>query len=139
MIAGNTQNRYDPQRSKNRGFTLVEVLVAMAVIAIVVIAIFKMNAQTIDMTNITRFYTVAPLLAQAKLAEIESKTMADVTNDAGDFGEKHPGFSWQITVDAAVSEMLGEAAANLKKIDVAVTYHEKEAAYTITTYRFFPE
>lgn len=123
----------------DRGFTLIEVLVAMAVIAIVVIAIFRLNSQTIDMTNATRFHTLAPLLAQSKLADIESRTLEDATSDAGDFGEIHPGFQWQVAIDTVLSEVLGESVENLKKIDLTITYNDTGAIYKITLYRFFHE
>ncbi len=38
----------------------------------------------------------------------------------GDFGETFPGFNWQVTIDAVVSEALGETAENLKKIDLRI-------------------
>jgi general secretion pathway protein I len=143
----NTKMRNEPQQIQttprwsltDRGFTLIEVLVAMAIIAIVVIAIFRLNSQTIDMTNATRFHTLAPLLAQSKLAEIESRTLEDATSDAGDFGETHPGFQWQVTMDPVLSEILGESVENLKKIDLAITYNDSGAIYKITLYRFFHE
>jgi len=129
-----------PRRRRfDGGFTLIEVLVAMAVVAIVVIAIFRLNSQTIDMTNATRFHTLAPLLAQSKLADIESRTLEDATSDAGDFGETHPGFQWQVSVDTVFSEILGESVENLKKIDLAITYNDTGAIYRITLYRFFHE
>ena len=122
-----------------QGFSLIEVLVAMAVIAIVVIAIFRLNSQTIDMTNATRFHTLAPLLAQSKLADIESRKIEDATSDSGDFGESHPGFNWNVTIDTVLSESLGETAENLKKIDLTVSYSGSGAIYNLTLYRFFNE
>lgn len=127
------------QSVASRGFTLIEVLVAMAIIAIVVVAIFKLNSQTIDMTNATRFHTLAPLLAQSILADIENKGIEDATSDNGDFGETFPGFNWQVTIDAVVSEALGEAADNLKKIDLVISYNDKNAVYQLSFYRFFLE
>jgi general secretion pathway protein I len=122
-----------------QGFTLIEVLVAMAVVAIVVIAIFKLNSQSIDMANATRFHTIAPLLAQSVMADIESRKIEDAASDSGDFGETYPGFSWQVSIDAVVSEPLGEAADNLRKIDLTVSYIDASATYTLALYRYFNE
>jgi len=141
MVIHSDKNNYvKPGHAQaGTGFTLLEVLVAMAIVAIVVIAIFKLNSQTIDMTNATRFHTLAPLLAQSILADIENKGIEEAASDAGDFGETFPGFNWQVTIDAVVSEALGETSENLKKIDLVISYNEKNAVYQLSFYRFFLE
>lgn len=124
-------------RRAQGGFTLIEVVVALAVIATVVIAIFKLNNQTIDMNNAARFHALAPLLAQAKLAEFETRPVGDLADGSGDFGETHPGFAWRAAVADIEAEALGQAAEAFKKIDVTVTLNDGEAAFTLSTYRLF--
>ena len=117
------------------GFTLLEVLIALAIMAIVLAAVYRIHSQTLSMTTANQFYTLAPMLAQGKMAQLET-TSSDVnTGDSGDFGEKFPGYSWSVTAEEFSSETLGEIAADLKRIDVTVALNENEYTYTIRSFR----
>ena len=115
------------------GFTLLEVLIAMAIMAIVLVSVYRMHSQTLTMATATRFYTQAPLLAQSKMAQLEASSSELVSGDSGDFGEKFPGYGWSVSTEAVSSEALGEGAENLKRIDVTVTLNGYE--YTVRLYR----
>jgi len=119
---------------KKSGFTLLEVMVAMSIISIVLISIFKLHADTLRMNQMTRFYSTAPLLAQRKLTEIKTSTLEDLSSDSGGFGENFPGYNWRVTISDVESVMLGSAAKNLKKIDVVVTANKAELSYDLRTY-----
>ena len=49
-----------------RGFTLLEVMVAVAIVAIALSAVYKLYSQAFDMNQSARFYTTATLLAESK-------------------------------------------------------------------------
>jgi len=119
------------------GFTLLEVLIAMAIMAIVLVSVFRLHSQTLSMTTANRFYTQAPLLAQSKMAQLEAVSSGVVSGDSGDFGDKFPGYAWSVSTEDVSSEVLGEAAADLKRIDVTVTLNEYE--YTLRSYRMMSE
>jgi general secretion pathway protein I len=131
------------QKPKNRdqrpetssGFTLLEVMVAMAIMAIVLVSVYRMHSQTLTMNTTNRFYTQAPLLAQSKLAQLESGKSEIIAGDSGDFGEEFPGYSWNVTVEAVTSEALGEVASDLKRIDLMVSFNNNEYTYNVRTYR----
>ena len=118
------------------GFLLLEVLVAMSIIAIVFLSIFKMHNQTISMNQAVKFYTIAPLLAQNKIEELELKSVYDSIYDSGNFGDNYPGFRYNISIDDADSEFLGDVAGDLKKIDVTVFTDIEEFSYSLRAYRF---
>ena len=124
------------KRIQITGFTLLEIMVAVSIIAIVFISVFKMHTQTISMSSDVRFYTTAPLLAQSKLTEYELKSVDDLSDDSGGFGEEYPGYSWQVSVNDVESEVLEDTAKDLKRIDVSVSFNE-ENAYQLRSYRFF--
>ncbi len=115
------------------GFTLLEVMVAMAIMAIVLVSVYRMHAQTLAMNTANRFYTQAPLLAQGKLAQLATGSSEIIAGDSGDLGEKFPGYSWSVAVEEVSSEALGEVADDLKRIDLTVSYNEY--VYNIRTYR----
>ena len=112
---------------------------ALTIIAIVLVSVYKMHAQTLSMNYTTRFYTTAPLLAQSKMAEFAIKPLDELAEDAGDFGVDLPNYRWQVAVDDVESEALGQSADNLKKIDVTIALNNDESTYSLRTYRFFNE
>jgi general secretion pathway protein I len=117
------------------GFTLLEVLIALAIMALVLAAVYRMHSQTLSMTTANRFYTLAPMLAQGKMAQLEATSSDVISGDSGDFGEKFPGYSWTVTAEDFSSEALGEVAEDLKRIDVTVVLNENEYVYSIRSYR----
>jgi len=60
---------YFPSR---KGFTLMEVMIAMAILAITLVAVFQSQSQSVSMATEVRFLTTASLLAQGKMAEIDT-------------------------------------------------------------------
>ncbi len=121
------------------GFTLLEVMVAMAIMAIVLVSVYRMHFQTLTMNTAARFYTQAPMLAQSKLAQLETDSSGIIAGDSGDFGDKFPGYTWSISTDEVSSEALGEIAADLKRIDMTVSFNSDEYVYDVRTYRFIRE
>lgn len=121
------------------GFTLLEVLISVSIIAIALLAANRMHSQTLTMANFGKFYTAAPLLAQYKMAELEGKPIAELADDTGDFGEDHPGYSWKATIANVESEILGETAQDLKQVDVTVFFAANESAFSIRQYLFLRE
>lgn len=118
------------------GFSLLEILVALSIIAIVFLSIFKMHKQTISMNQAVKFYTLAPLLAQNKIEDLELRTAYESIYDSGVFGDNYPGYRYNISIDDADSEFLGYAAGDLKKIDVTVFTDIEEFSYSLRAYRF---
>ena len=43
------------------GFTLLEVMIALAVMSIVLVSVYRMHSQSLTMNTAARFYTLAPL------------------------------------------------------------------------------
>jgi general secretion pathway protein I len=120
----------------NRGFTLLEVMVAMGIMAIVLISVYRLQSQTIVMSAESRFYTQASLLARSALVRLEQSTEREMISGEGDFGREFPGYQWKITVEDAPSEALGpELSRDMKRIVVRVTLNDGEYSYEFRTYR----
>jgi general secretion pathway protein I len=98
---------------KKNGFTLLEVMIAMAILAITLVVVFQSQSQSISMAGRARFESTASLLAQSKMAEIEAADPENVVSDSGDFGDDFPGYSWQVDVTETEIKLL-------KKIKVKV-------------------
>lgn len=125
----------DRTRKIPAGFTLLEVMVAMAIMAIVLVSVYRMHSQTLSMSAASRFYTQAPMLAQSKLAQLEASSSEIISGDSGDFGEKFPGYTWNVSVEDVNIEALGEASNDLKQIDLIVSLNNDEYTYSVRMYR----
>ena len=112
---------------------MLEVMVALAIMAIVLVAVYRMHSQTLSMAAAARFQTEAPLLAQRKMAQIEL-IGESIGPDSGDFGEEFPGYQWTVEVGDVVSEALGEVSQDLKRIDLTVS--SDAGSFEVRTYRF---
>jgi general secretion pathway protein I len=121
----------------SHGFTLLEVMIALGIMAIVLLSVYRLHSQTIAMSIESRFTVQAPLLARSALARWEDPTRPQPASDQGDFGQEFPGYRWEITADEVVSPSLGvEIARDLKRIEVRVVLNEGEFVYGFRTYRF---
>ena len=109
-------------------------MVAIAIIAIVLVSVYRMHAQTIDMHYTARFYSTAPMLAQSKIAEYQSKPPDEWIDESGDFGDQFPGYLWKAVFSDVESEALGEQAKDLKRLDINLSLNDEEFTYTIRTY-----
>ena len=127
------------ERDQTKGFTLLEVMVALSIIAIVLVSVYRMHAQTVSMNNEVRFYVTAPMLAQIKMAETESESLEDIGDDSGDYGDEFPDYRWNMVIDDVESTALGNIAKNLKKIDLLISFNNDEFTYKLRAYKYFKD
>jgi len=116
------------------GFTLLEVMVALAIIAIVLVSVLRMQGQTIAMNEAFRFYTIAPELAMSKMAEIRLDQEKSEFSTSGDFGKEFSGYGWKVATGEIAVVTDEEKEMNFKQVDVTVTYMENEYEYTVREY-----
>lgn len=101
-------------QNKASGFTLMEVMIAMTILAIALVAIFQSQSQSISMSTDSRFMTTASLLAQSKMVEVEAASALDNHSEDGDFGSDYPQYTWHLEVgDTQLPQF--------KKVEVTVT------------------
>ena len=117
--------------NSSSGFTLLEVMLAMAILAIALVAVFQSQSQSISMAGQARFATTASLLAQSKMAEVETMDPGEINADSGDFGDDFPDYSWKVDVTETQVE-------NVKKIEVTVTNERMTLnnSYRLVLYRY---
>ncbi|GAB6193558.1 type IV pilus modification PilV family protein [Desulfocastanea catecholica] len=119
-----------------RAFTLLEVMIAVSIMAVALVALFGSQSRSLSHATEAHFNIVAPMLATGKLAEIKSGN-AFMANDDGDFGEEFPGYSWKIETETAFfdsPEALTKLAKPLQKIELTVLWNETPYNYTLTYY-----
>jgi len=80
----------------NKGFTLLEVLVAMVILAIAFAWLIKAEGQGVDMAQRARFITTATILAQERMGKAADKhNPVSSTETHGDFGDDYPGYTFE--------------------------------------------
>lgn len=114
----------------------MEVLVALAILAIALTSIYRLQGQTIIMNGSARFYSLAPQLARLKLAETERQEFKDIIGGSGDFGKDFPGYSWTVGIEEMSSDLMTSKQYHLARIDITVTNND-ENSYQLRTYRFY--
>jgi general secretion pathway protein I len=111
--------------SRPRGFTLLEVLVAMAVASLALLALFGAAAATVHTTDVLRDRTYANLVATNVLAELRARDgWPEPGTLAGTARQAERDWRWQATVtttedadvrrlDIVVDDAAGERAGSL--------------------------
>ncbi len=109
--------------SSSQGFTLLELVVSISIIALVFVSLFRMQSGSIDLVEGGRFYTNAPVLAQEILGQIrfgqeDSGTQEnfDISHEASEgFARQYPGMTWTCQVTDVGNDMSGAGKAHTKR------------------------
>jgi general secretion pathway protein I len=100
-----------------RGFTLLEVVVAMAILAMCLMAIFQLNSGAVGMHSYTKRLTVATLLARSKMTDLEQELFdkgfnIDDQEESGDFAQEgFNSFKWRARIIAPKTQDLSPEQA----------------------------
>jgi prepilin-type N-terminal cleavage/methylation domain-containing protein len=120
------------------GFTLLEVMIALAIIAIALTAALSSGSRGVSLATEAGFRTTAALLARQKMAHIETVELSELVAGTGDFGAEFEGYHWELFVDEGVSFHGHDFLKNLVKIDLLVSWGENARyRYRLRLYRFF--
>lgn len=101
---------------RSRGFTIIEVMVALAIVAFSLTAIAASMGQMIDTANAMRERTYASWIAQNKIAELRlANIIPEVSSTSGEIEYAGTEWAWR----AVISET---GVENLFRVDVTVSY-----------------
>ena len=116
-------------RRGNRGFTLLEVIIAVAIIGSSLAILLGAVNKNLLMASQSKNITIASFLAQKKLGEIELIGLPDIGNQQGVF-EEAPDFSWYLSVQPYNIEQLG---ADIRIVILTITWDEGNKEFTVGT------
>ena len=119
-------------QTAGRGFTLLEVLVSLAIIATVLVSIIRLQGQTVSMNETVRFYSVAPFLAQSRVAQIRMESDSFMGEHSGDFGADFPGYTWQSQVQSREINIEDNGEINFLEAGITVRHSSWGLVYEIT-------
>ena len=126
----------------NKGFTFLEVMISVAIIALVFVSLFRMQSSTIELATAGNFNTIAPILAKQILVKVE-QDMDSWSQVEGEFEENYSGFEWKCEISDVFFEnvdLVGkENQERFKKIDIEIVQSSGANSYKISTWRFLDE
>jgi general secretion pathway protein I len=136
----NTEHLWAPPVHHDSGFTLLEVMVSIAIIAIVLVSIMRLQGQTVGMNESFRFYTQASLLANARMSEVLTDSDGAGGPSSGDFDEAFAGYAWQVERETVIIDIPDGDEIELEKITVTITLDNGRMNYQLDRFRApFPE
>jgi general secretion pathway protein I len=111
------------ERSRN-GFTLLEVLVAVAVLGLALVSLLGLHVRNIDLIDRDQRITEATLLARALMTEVETGPFPELGLEEGDFEldypERYPDLRWE-------REVVPTPVPNVREVRVRVFRGEQES------------
>lgn len=118
-----------PTRRGAAGFTLLEVLVAVAVLGLALVSLLSLHVRNIDLIGRDRRVTEATLLARGLMSEVESGPFPDLGVESGDFEldypERYPDLRWE-------REVTPTPVPNVREVRVRVFRGEEESGDDVT-------
>ena len=113
-----------------RGFTLLEVVIAVAILAFVLVSLLGLNSRSVQDVALAERITTATLLAQRLMVETLSATSLTPNEDEGEFEEKaYADYTWKKTISLTPLNPI-------KEVRVAVLWKEgkREEKVELLTY-----
>ena len=128
-------------RAEELGFTLLEVLVAVAIVGITLVGLLRLHLLSLDATLAAQDLTTAVLLAEGKMATFMAQSPQE-GEDQGQFdGPDMERFSWTTSVadydiDPGGQNDGREEAIGIRHVTVSVHWREgnRDRSYSLETY-----
>lgn len=114
---------------KNKGFTILEILIALSIASIAIITLYKLHLMNIDTGINQKFDLTAPLLARQKIDEISGKRVEELN---GNFDGDYSDYSFSVKQEKIITDDF-----NKIRVDVIVT--KGNLSYSLRKYIFADE
>jgi general secretion pathway protein I len=108
-------------------------MIAMAILAIALVAVYQSQSQSIAMASDSRFLTTASLLAQGRMALLDAADPAALKAEIGDFGEDFPDYTWQVTIEDTEVERLKRFVVTVVNARLAKRNEYRLVLYKVLT------
>lgn len=106
------------------GFTLLEVLVSLAILSATLVAAYRVTSGAIAATQRSERWTTASLLGEAKLRAV-TETFPEVQETDGRFPAPDDAYGWHVVVKQAMH-------ADAREVYVTVSWTEDDKPESIT-------
>ncbi len=112
-----------------RGFTLLEVVVAIGILALTFVVLLGLQHRDVALQAYAERLTVATLLARERMMQFEMAGLPTVGEQAGEFLAEHQGYTWRATVTST-------PFAFVREVKVRVRWPGDEQGAELTAYVF---
>lgn len=116
-------------RTADSGFTLLEMMVALAVVGIALVVLLGLAQRSILVNQRLQQMTRATLLAKQQLAEIELGTAVGLDQNQGVFAEPNQDYHWRAVYTAT-------PIAGIEQIDLSVIWGDEKDNELVTLSSF---
>ena len=113
-----------PHSAFKGGFTLLEVMVALLIIATSFVVLLHTRNQSVITADYAKRATVATLLASEKMSDIEQEDFPDTGDDSSNFGDDYPEYRWKTSVSDTTYE-------NIREVKVEILWGEGNSERSI--------
>ena len=112
-------------RTRKSGFTFIEVLIALVIVSISLLALIRLHLISIRMTEAAEITSQAILLANEKISEALAAGFPEEGTDAGSVEKNALCLNWRTEVTNIEPYHLGEMdVAGLRRILVDISWEE---------------
>ena len=112
-----------------KGFTLLEVVIAVAIIGVSLMMLLSAVNRNLDIAGKSRDSQIAALLAQQMLTEIEMEGFPDIREEEGKF-QDYPGFEWFLSV---LPYNLSLVETNIRIVRVLIVWNDGNDEFEVST------
>jgi type II secretion system protein I len=114
-------------KSEIRGFTLLEVLIAVAILGSAFAVILGTVNRNLILASDSKNLTIAEELIQTKITEIELEGFPESREEEGEF-EEAPGFKWFLSIKPVTIPVLGE----IRTVRLLITWDDGRKDLEVT-------
>lgn len=122
--------RHDANNYK--GFTLLEVMIALAIVSIALVAMLGLAQRNILVNDRLQRMTQATFLAKQKMAEIENGILSGLDRTRGEFPSPNQQFSWRVQYSSTPIQ-------GIQQIDLSVLWGEEKENELVTLTSFLQD
>jgi prepilin-type N-terminal cleavage/methylation domain-containing protein len=102
------------RKRRDEGFTLLEIVIALGLIAVGLIAVFHLQAQNLDIQSEAQFMTLAKCFIQDRISQIACRKTLSEGTVTGEMGEDFPDFTYEEQISQVPD------AENVYKVKVGI-------------------
>lgn len=109
---------------KNKGFTLLEVIISMVVVVVGLVLISQAFSVSLHAVGVSDKATLVKMLAEQQIAQLEMQSFSNLQSTNGNFSPDHSEITWQ-------EDVANTSLSNLKQVTLTISWTENNATQSL--------